>query len=563
MLPYLISLRGTAALTLALFAPTSIATAAAPQDSRSEAPDPVVEAAGPPIRVGLRARSGGADRLTSLRYIGGFETKTLLLETLVRRGPDGRVEGAILSDWDVEDGGKTFRLRVRDDAVFHDGTPVTAEVVCAHFRRWVGDVEHDWLRANRHIESVEAVSEQEVLVRMDQPYALLDDLLAINPCALVAPSSDDWEGEFMRPIGTGPFRFVAAFDDGARWRLAAVEDEGRLLDVTFYPRGRDSRPIDDLVRGAIDVFVGGWDEDLPAERVTEIEQDPRFSVVTAPGSSVVYLSFRMTDGPTSDVDVRQRIAAAVDRAELLRIVEGGRADACYSWAAPSVLYWPRGPARARARERERHGAVDPGTLRGHEMPQTGARTRLVVSGSRGGRAARVAIELVAQLRRAGFDAEYLAPPAHLREASRVVVDAHGAVRPLTTESGEVRARAGRAARERGRRADVRVQITHGMPYCPHQSLVARFGAPRDGGRPRDDVPEALRELVEAAAATPHEDDRIPLYSQIQTLMDEETLIVPLYVPWRIALSTADIEGIRLSPDVYHVDLTQLRRTAGR
>ncbi len=525
----------------------------AAQDSPADSQDPA------PIRVGLRARLGGADRLTSLRYIGGFETKTLLLETLVRRGQDGRIEPGLASQWAVEPGGKTFSFQIRPGAQFHDGTPVTDEAVCAHFRRWFGHEEHDWLRVNRRIESVEPLGEGRFAIHLDRPYALLEDLVAINPCAVVAPSSTDWEGEFVRPIGTGPFRFEAAFDNGRRWRLRALEDTGPRIDVTFYPRGRDTTPLDDLIRGTIDAFAGGWDEDLPAERLTEMEQDPRFAVTTAPGSSVVLLTFRFDEGATSDPAVRARIARAIDRGELIRIVEGGRADLCTTWAAPSVGFWPKGPATPRILARLGAGGrwTEAGT--GSEEADADATPiALTVSGGRGGRAARAALEVVAQLRRAGFDASYLAPPAHLREASKTVVDATSAVRPLTSESGEIRARYRDEAHARQGRTDVRVEITHGMPYCPHQSLVARFGMKGTPPAAPKGAPLELVELVEEAAATALEADRLEVYARIQALMDEQHVVVPLYAPWRVAVHRTGIEGIRLDPDVYAVDLTGLR-----
>jgi hypothetical protein len=46
-------------------------------------------------------------------------------------------------------------------------------------------------------------------------------------------------------------------------------------------------------------------------------------------------------------------------------------------------------------------------------------------------------------------------------------------------------------------------------------------------------------------------------------MDRQALIVPLYVPNRVALRTADVDGIGLGPDVYRVDLTRLRRGEAR
>ena len=88
--------------------------------------------------------------------------------------------------------------------------------------------------------------------------------------------------------------------------------------------------------------------------------------------------------------------------------------------------------------------------------------------------------------------------------------------------------------------------------------MTRFGTTRDGQSPRG-TPDALRSLVDQAAAEPDETLRIPIYAHIQSLMDREAIVVPLYVPWRVAIARSDIQGISLGPDVYHADLTGLRR----
>ena len=527
-----------------------------PAPAQTTAPATPTDA--PPIRVGLRARLGGADRLTSLRYVGGFETKTLLLQTLVRRDPDGRIVGELVRNWTVEDGGRAFRFRLKDDLRFHDGTPVDAAAVVAHLRRWMGHEEHDWLAVNPLLDDAEELDPKTFRITLKEPFALLEELVAINPCAVVAPTSNDWEGEFVRPIGTGPFRFVSAADDGSNWTLAPVQGDGPPLQVSFYPRGRDATPIDDLLLGRIDAFVGGWDEDLPAGRLTALDQDPRYRLVTSPGSSVVLLAFRF-DGPTAELAVRQRVRAAIDRAELIRVVEGGRAEPCATWAAPSVAVWPAGPEALK---------LHADTSRGRAMPAAGVAaeptgpTIRVTGGHGDSRGARVAMEVVAQLRRAGIDAEYLAAPPRVPEAARARVGTQDTVRPRTTESGEVRAEQRRAARERTAQADVRVEVTYGMPYCPHHSLVKRFGSRNDPNKPRDGVPDAVRELVDAAAREPEAEPRTALYEQIQVLLDTEAIVVPLYAPWRVAVHRADVDGIRLGPGVYSVDLTGLRRDDG-
>lgn len=525
-------------IALVLCAPCSLRAQVSPTPSPEE-----------PLRVMLRARAGGADRLTPLRYVGGFETKTLLFETLVRRGPDGRIAPGLASAWRIEDGGATFRFELRDGARFHDGTPVTAAAVVDHFQRWIGRPEHDWLPVNRHIRSVESDGERGLVVRLDRPFSLLDDLCAINPCAVLGPAARDWEGEFVRPVGTGAFRFEQASADGRRWTLAPVAGDGPRLEVTFVPRGRDRRPIDALLADEIDLFVGGWDEDLPDTALAELADDERFRVHTAPGSSVVYLSFRLAAGATADVAVRRRIAAAIDRQALVQNVEHGRAEPCTTWAAPALAAWPRG------RSTQARAAVP------DEAPLDAGAAPLRIAPARSdARALRVAVEVARQLCAAGLPATAVDSRGEQQHAVAAALRAEdhavGTVTALTQQSGEVRKARGRVVRRHASTADVVVEITYGAPYDPHHSLAARFG---DEDRLPRGASVELHRSVRSAMQVAEPLAREAIYAEIQTVMDRDALVVPLYVPNRVALSTAAVAGVTLGPDVYHVDLRGVRR----
>lgn len=532
-------LRPAASLLLSmLFASMALA-----QDER----DP---ATSEPIRIGLRARAGGAGQLTPLRYLGGFETKTLLYETLVRRGRDGRLEPS-LARWQIDTDGTSFRFVLRPGARFQDGTPVTAAAVATHFRRWVGLPEHDWLLANRHIVEVVPESDDTFVVRLDEPYPLLGDLAAINPCAIVAPGARDWEGEFQRPMGSGPFRFVGTTAAG-HWLLQGVGPGMPTVEIHAFPRSNldpshNEAPLDELVAGRIDGFVSGWDEDLLPARLDEIEADPRFVVQAEPGSSVVYLSFRMLDGPTADVEVRRRITRAIDRRALVEQLEGGRADPCTAWAAPSILFWPHRPAAPVA-------APDPDAPR---CPLRIAAARLNT------RALRVAKAVAAQLAPHGFDIEVV--PLDPRPAATTSMQAEDTVQPLTLESGSVRSAANREVRRLAETADLCVEITHGAPYDPQLTLVSRWGGfenhNEDEPRPENGVDPDLRGLVRQTLGIADELQCVPVYARIQALMDDRALVVPLYAPRRIAVRSVHIDGIGLGPDIYRVDLTGLRRVS--
>lgn len=457
------------------------------------------------VRIGLRARAGSATQLTPLSYTGGFEPKTMIYETLVRAGVDGRVVPGLAESWKVEGDGCGVSFRLREGARFHDGTPVTAEDVRQHFRRWIGFPEHDWLPSNRRIVNVVAVDERTLKVEMDRPWALLPDLCAINPCAIQGPGSRNREGVFMTPVGTGPYRFVEAYDDGSRWLVERWEHgagTGRFVEVRVFPRGGNVEPLDAIQRGEIDAFVGGWDEYLPAERLDALRSDENLRLIAAPGSAVVSLRFSF-DGPTSAVSVRRAIAHAVSRREIIQRVEGGYADPCTRWAAPGVTWWPA-PRTEDASNHVEDARAPAITLR--------------VAAGRGERTRNAARIVVDQLGRAGFTAELV----------------------------------------EGRDADVTVSISFGVPYDPHSTLMGSFGpsSPRAAS-----LPAELRDLIQRVNSQPGFEERLPMYALIQEILDREVLLVPLYVPHRIGVHAKAVEGLQLDIDVYSVGLESLRFTA--
>lgn len=467
----------------------------------SQAENEEVDRRARPWRIAAKASRAAVENLSPLNYQGGFETKTLVYETLVRRGPTGRIEPGLAESWQVLEGGRAFEFVLRDGAEFHDGTPVTAEDVAVHFRRWVGLPEHGWLSSNQRIVRVVAKSARVLRVELDQPHALLPDLCAINPTAIRGPGALDREGVHVRPVGTGPFAFVAARDGGRVLRYRRHGGAGEI-DLVRLETGAVDDPLDALAAGEVDAVLGGWLVRLDPSRVTALRTDDRYRVVDGPGSAVVYLSFR-TEGAAGPVDraTRRFVAARVDRGALIRAVEHGLADATAGWAAPSVETWPRG--------------TPPAT--GDPAPARGAPLR--IASGRYVRGAAVARVVAQQLRASGLEA--------------VVV----------SDSAD---------------ADVRVEVTHGVPYDPYLTLVSRFGPPprtaSAAAPPKFAAADpTLSQLVERATHCIDEAARAKVYAEIQAHFDAEATVVSLYAPRRVAVVRAGMPLPALSHGMYAID----------
>lgn len=474
---------------------------------------PVAPAAtqAPIARIAAKINAPGPREISPLSYQGGFESKTSIYETLVRRDGEGRIVPALASSWRFEDGGRIVTFTLREGAVFHDGSQVTAQDVAMHFRRWVGLPEHAWLRSSERIVAIDALSARELRITCDRPVALLSDLCAINPCAIRAPAALDREGKFVRPVGSGPFRALGVSQDERALRLARATRPEAWLDLVRIgdPRGGDA--LEGLLRDEVDVVASSWLIPIDPRRLAELRDDPRFVVREGPGSAVRYLSFAIDRERLRDPALRRRIANAIDRDALIREVEAGFADPCTAWAAPTVKLWPQPAARPRQAAPAETAAL-------------AAPLRLVTQTSMLALARAVA----AQLDRAGL-------PTEIVEASAPTAD---------------------------RDVDLRLETTWGVPYDPDLSLVARFGKPLPhasaaSARARS-VDPRLEALVEQLVATPDEKDRVPLYARIQALLDDEVLVVPLYAQRRATVVRA---GLPVPPapdhDLYRADFTFL------
>ncbi len=473
-----------------------------------------------PIRLAVRADRDDLASLSTLSYGGGFETKTWLYETLIRRDGDGRLCPGLAESWRFDAGGTRVRLFLREGATFHDGQPCDAAAVCEHFKRWIHRSSHAWLGAGSRILRVEAEDERTVLLTMAQPYALLADLCATNPCAIAGPGSYGADGTFETPIGSGPFRYVSTSADGANLLYERVADGLQLSLVRYGPAGQ---PVHDLLADSLDAVVDGWIERIPRDRVEQLQNDPRFVVDASAGSSVVYLSFRTQgDAPTALPDFRRRIAAAIDRRDLCDQAERGHADPCFAWAAPAARVWPR-PSEA---DRRVGTAVEASTT-------PSAPVRLLLES--GHRTEGVGLRLAEQLRRAGIEVVIDQRP---RDAMRAAVDA-----------GEF---------------ELRLEETWGLPYDPLLPLRARFLPPPDAPTAatyqHTGLDQRLIGLIERASSEFEEDERQGTYRAIQSLLTREALVVPLLVPHRLAVMRREVERIRPGPDLYRLDVSDVRIT---
>lgn len=252
-------------------------------------------------------------------------------DTLMHMNPDGteEPEPRIAESYEISEDGLDYTFKIRQDATFHDGTPVTVEDVVFSIERYKAS-EYQGSQISM-MASVEAVDDTTVVCHLDTPYApFLSGICSpyIFPKAYYEAGEDTFAST---PIGSGPYKFVSR-TTGSSIVLEANEDYYRgapaIKNITF-------EVIPDTATMAIALQTGEVSyAEIDASVLPQLEANPAIAISEVPTSSFSYISMNVEKEPFNNVLVRQAVNYAINRENLVAVCYEGKADANSSICAP-------------------------------------------------------------------------------------------------------------------------------------------------------------------------------------------------------------------------------------
>ncbi|MDO5658560.1 MAG: ABC transporter substrate-binding protein [Paracoccus sp. (in: a-proteobacteria)] len=238
-----------------------------------------------------------------------------LFEGLTRFGPDGAILPALATSWDVEDEGRVYVFHLAPDVQFHNGNAFTAEdVVFTLNRARAEDSTNAQKALFEGIEAVEAEGDLTVRVTLSDADGMFPFKMAWGDAVMLnEPSVGDLA---QHPIGTGPFRFET-WRQGDSVTLTAFDgywgEKPALNSATFRFIPDPSAAFAAMMSGGVDAFPL-----YPApETLPQLEADPRFRVITGTTEGETIMSLNKAHPALSDVRVRQALAHAINRQEII------------------------------------------------------------------------------------------------------------------------------------------------------------------------------------------------------------------------------------------------------
>ncbi len=245
---------------------------------------------------------------------------------------------------DVSEDGLTYLFHLRKGVKFHNGALLTSAEVVWSLKRYL-DPEMGWRCLSdlsrggiAPIVNIQAIDPETVSVTLEKPAPLFLKTLARIDCAgaaIMHPDSLDADGEWVKPIGTGPFRFgekrsnqyidllryedyssLSGPRDGNTGGKKALVDRVRFVIIPDSSAARAA-----LASGAIDVLYG-----VSPSEVANLKGRSDVKLQSAPTMDIYALLLQTTDPVLADPRMRRAIALSLDLPSLTAAVsnETGR-----------------------------------------------------------------------------------------------------------------------------------------------------------------------------------------------------------------------------------------------
>jgi peptide/nickel transport system substrate-binding protein len=279
----------------------------------------------------------------------------LFHSTLLKRDADLNIVPDLATEWKLGDHQLTWTIKIRDDVLFSDGSPLTAGDVAYTFNTaaTAGGV-HDL----SNLEIAEATSNTTLILRLKQPdITFIQHLITLG----IVPEKLHGSDYGRHPVGSGPYKLVR-WDEGQQMIVEANKlyygEQPSIKRLVFLFADEDTA-LAAARAGQIDVLsipssMAG--QDIPNMKLHVVKSvDNRglmFPTVPNTGKKTP-AGLPIGNDVTSNVAIRKAINYAIDRESLVAGVLDGYGRPAFGvaddlpWDNPEIRFKDNDPERAK------------------------------------------------------------------------------------------------------------------------------------------------------------------------------------------------------------------------
>lgn len=466
---------------------------------------------------------------------------SLVYEPLIRYSTGGELVPGLAESWEISEDGKTYTFRLREDVQFSDGSPFDASVVKFNMERLKNKMSTGWMKMD-DFEEITVVDDYTVTITYPEPYyPILYELTLVRPQRMMAPESvrpeGDPEGDFVKPLGTGPFKVVGY-----------TKDEEFVLGKNEFFRGGDVG-IDRIVMklipdqttqlmalraGEVDFVGTGFGSVSPSSIPTLIRRQD-LQIVTAEGDVNMFLIPNYQREPLGNATVRRAICHAIDNKAISESLFAGVFRPAKGIFSTSIPYYGDALERGIVKGYD----YDPGLAR-QLLDQAGWSDTdgdgFVDDGEEN-----MVLELVIPYVMP-WEGMPISNQKPLAEAVKSYLEASGIRVTIRAEEG------GQWWNSVSKSYDYDLYLygPWGAPYDPHNTIMSYWYS---NTRLKYSDPE-FDQMMDRVLVTMDKDKRQFFYDQVFSYIEDKALVAPLFQSEMIFAYQEYVENFTIPPAVY-------------
>ncbi len=300
-----------------------------------DTPVDVVEEPSGTLVVGTTEASGNFNPLYYSSAYDGYVVD-LVFEGLISRNFEGEYEGVLAESWEYSNDDKTITFKMKQDAKFSDGTPVTANDIVFTYQVLAdpsytgryGSAVKDMKGYNDYAEGKTETFEGVVALDDYTVQFNFEEALRVNfaNCTYPAMPKHYYGADFAynntagveaitgEPMGSGPYK-VEVFQEKEYVSLTRNENyagEGYLVKDIILKFVDQTTDIVELTTGGVDLLAGVIEPNKIADA-----KNAGMQANSYPRSGYGYVKLNCEWGPTADPKVRQALYYAFNREEFV------------------------------------------------------------------------------------------------------------------------------------------------------------------------------------------------------------------------------------------------------
>jgi peptide/nickel transport system substrate-binding protein len=269
----------------------------------------------------------------------------LIYSGLLRATPNGTFIPDLAESYTISDDGLIYSFVIRDEAIFHDGQPITAKDVLFTVKKAQDSSLKSPRRANWEGIMVEVVEEKEVRFILRQPYApfLENASFGILPAHIwqnVDAESFPFSQFNIEPIGSGPYRIKKVKHDtgGVPTSYELVPFKSfvlgapliKTLNIKLYTSEEDL--LDAFIKGDIDSMSG-----ISPSRLNAVE-NLGARIEHVPLARIFAVFFNQDQNKIfAKKNIREALTLAIDKEKIVSDVLAGYGTTLNDPFPPGIL----------------------------------------------------------------------------------------------------------------------------------------------------------------------------------------------------------------------------------